>query len=557
MRKVSMKNYFFILFCLIQLSLSAQKSDYYFIGFKDKPRYKETLYQPYLYISQKAIERRLKYKVPVSANDIPPDSSYMAQMLQLPLEYCGQTRWFNGFLAKIPQSFSVDSIKKFPFVDKVEYLGPFVAWEEEVERSEIPVEENIGQLEEAFNQKKEKKDTSFFGLSIIQFKQLNYGQYFENGNFIPGEGTTIAVIDAGFKNMDQIGAFKHLFKDKRIVSSYDFVEREEEVFDDDAHGLAVISCVAAKVPGKIMGTAPNADYILLRSENAVSEYLIEEYYWLQAAEYADSAGADIINSSLGYTKHDVSAMGHKYKELNGQTTVVSKAAELAASKGILIFVSAGNEGMDVWRQISAPADAEHVISVGAVNDEGDIASFSSVGPTADKRMKPDVVVFGKGISVLSENGSIYPGNGTSYSSPVLAGTGAFLMKKYPRRNLNEIRDTYKLAGNFYYKPAKHKGWGIPDIGLMCKFLGSTKDSLLDASILDNGKMHVALRLKQSKQVKLKWMNGEEVVDEENFSAKNPGTFRFEANINKKRLNSVTHLSVQFLDYENRILLKSN
>lgn len=540
-----------ILFCL---SVQAQKSDYYFIGFKDKPRYKETINQPFLYISAKAIERRLKYKVPVSANDIPPDSGYMAQMLKLPLEYCGQTRWFNGFLAKIPQSFPIDSIKKYPFVDKVEYLGPFVAWEEDVERSETPVEENIGQLEEAFK-KKNNKDTGFFGASYTQFSQLNYAQVFQNSNFIPGEGTRIAVIDAGFKNMDQVSAFRHLFKEKRIVSSFDFVEREEEVFDDDSHGLAVISCLAAKVPNLMMGTAPNADYILLRSENAVSEYLIEEYYWLQAAEYADSAGADIINSSLGYTKHDVSTMGHKFKELNGQTTVVSRAAEIAASKGILIFVSAGNEGMDVWRQISAPADAEHVVSVGAVGKDGDLAAFSSVGPTADKRIKPDVVAFGKGISVLSDNGSIYPGNGTSYAAPVLAGTGAYLMKKYPRKSLNEIRDTYKLSANYYYKPAKQKGWGIPDIELMCRFLGSNKDSLLDARILDNGKMHIALRLKQSKTVKIKWYNGSELVDEESYSAKNAGTYRFEASINKKRLNSVTHLSVLFDEYENSIYFK--
>ncbi|MFY8108256.1 MAG: S8 family peptidase [Bacteroidia bacterium] len=546
-----MRTSLLLLFCLMYLGLSAQKSNYYFIGFKDKPRYKETLNQPFLYISQKAIDRRLKYKVPVSSNDIPPDSGYMSQMLKLPLEYCGQTRWFNGFLAKIPQSFNVDSIRKFPFVEKVEYLGPYVAWEEEVERSETPIEENIGQLEESFK-KKDKRDTSFFGVSSTQFKQLNYGKFFQEGNFYPGEGMRIAVIDAGFKNMDNLQAFKHLFKEKRIVSSYDFVEREEEVFDDDVHGLAVISCLASRIPSLLMGTAPNADYILLRSENAVSEYLLEEYYWLQAAEYADSAGADIINSSLGYTKHDVSSMGHKYKELNGQTTVVSRAAEIAASKGMLIFVSAGNEGMDVWRQISAPADAEHVISVGAVAADGDLASFSSVGPTADKRIKPDVVAFGKGISVLSENGSIYPGNGTSYAAPVLAGTAAYLMKKYPRRSLNEIRDTYKLAANQYYKPAKQKGWGIPDIDLMCKFLGSTKDSLLDAQILDNGKMHISLRLKQSKSVKIRWLNGSEVVEEESFSSKNPGTFRFESSINKKRLKGVTHLSVLFQDYENLI-----
>ncbi|MCK6610758.1 MAG: S8 family serine peptidase [Bacteroidia bacterium] len=534
------------LFCFLSIFAEAQEYHHYFIGFKDKPKAAETLNQPYLYISEKAIQRRLRHKVPVSANDVPPDSGYIARIMQFPIVYGGQTRWMNGMLAKIPVGFPLDSIRKLPFVQKLEFLGPYQSWESEAEASRIPVEENIGQLEEEFNRKREQKNEHKLGKSFTQINQLNYENAFVD-NSVPGNGITIAVIDAGFSNMDKIPAFQHLFKEKKLVSTFDFVEREFEVFDDDAHGLAVLTCLAARQPGVLMGTAPNADYILLRSENAVTEFLLEEYFWLQAAEYADSAGADIINSSLGYTKHDNPEMGHKYKEFNGQTTVVSRAAEIAASKGILIFCSAGNEGMDVWRQISTPADAEHVIAIGACDKKGKIAEFSSVGPTADKRIKPDLIAFGKGISVLSESGKIYSGNGTSYASPVIAGTAAWLLSKAPRRSLQEINQAYHLSGSQYFKPNKYVGWGIPDLALCLKMLDGTKESLIDYRVLEDDNVHVCFRVKAARKLELIWLDEEgEELEKESFEVKNPGVYRMESELSSKQIRKAKTLKYSFL-----------
>ncbi|OYU96119.1 MAG: peptidase S8 [Bacteroidetes bacterium B1(2017)] len=544
-----MRSFLALLLLLLGSNLMAQQK-FYFVAFADKPNYKNQLYQPSSYISLKAIDRRTKNRVPLNVNDVPPDSAYLSQLASLPLVMYGNSRWLNGAIILSEVKNIGDTIKKLPFVSGVSYLGPAYFYDEADDATENSLENQLNILEQSFENKRDKNDTLMAGRSYGQLKQLHDEKIVSNG--IGGKDVLIAVIDAGFKNLDQLKPFKHLFKEKRILAAYDFVEREEEVFDDDEHGLAVLSCMAAFQPGLICGTAPQANYILLRSENAASEYLVEEYFWTLAAEYADSAGADIINSSLGYTKHDEKQMGHKYSELDGKTTIITKAAEIAASKGILVVASGGNEGDDIWRQISAPADGPHVLSVGAVDKFGSYVGFSSVGPTADKRIKPDLAAQGKGTVLLSKDGKVFEGNGTSYSAPLISGVAAQLLQQAPNTSAEKLKEILTLSSSQYYKPDKYLGNGIPEMELASVMVMANQDSILDIRELADQNLHVTIYSRSIQKVTItikEPVKGD--LDNSTFSLKK-GLNRFVIKGYKKRPGGLYHLSAQFLVKKNEM-----
>ncbi|MCF8255693.1 MAG: S8 family serine peptidase [Bacteroidia bacterium] len=535
---------FFLLVILVGfgLNLSAQQR-FYFVAFKDKPNYKAQLYQPATYISTRAIERRSKNRVPLNVNDIPPDSSYLAQLAQLPLLLYGNSRWLNGSIVLCDSKSIEDSLLRLPFVESIKYLGPAYFYAEEGEATENSLENQLNILEQSFENKKDKVDSIYLGRSQKQIEMLTDQGLMNSG--INGEGVLIAVLDAGFKNVDKLPPFKNLMNEKRILSSYDFVEKEEEVFEDDDHGLAVLSCLAADQPGVIMGTAPKATYILLRSENASTEFLVEEYFWTLAAEYADSAGADIINSSLGYTKHDDKKMGHKYSELDGKSTIVTQAAEIAASKGILVVVSAGNEGNDPWRQISAPADAPHCLSVGAVDKFGAYVGFSSVGPTADKRIKPDLAALGKSTTILGSNGKVFEGNGTSYACPIISGTAAQLLQLAPLSSAIKTKEALMLSCDNYYNPDKYIGSGIPNLVLAAKMVQANKDSILDARELEDKNIHVLIFSRLNQKVTIASEESTKGEFDKVAIQLKKGLNRVVLKGYKKRPSGLYHLSVAF------------
>ncbi len=533
---------FFLLFFLMAMKLQAQQK-YYFVAFKDKPNFKTQLYQPLSYISKKAVDRRLKNRVPLNPNDIPPDSAYLAKIRQYPLIMYGNSRWLNGVIVLTSLKNLADTLKNLDFVSKVTYLGPQSPFFETDDALASPLDEQISILEQSFDTKPITSDSAFLGKSFKQVNQLNARQLLNDQK--NGKGVLIAVIDAGFKNADEVQALHHLFIERKVVSTYDFVEKEEEVFDDDEHGLAVLSCMAAYQPGIMIGTAYNADYLLLRSENSATEYLLEEYFWTLAAEYADSAGADIINSSLGYTEHDDKKMGHKHGDLDGQTTVITRAAEIAASKGILVVVSAGNEGNDPWKQLSAPGDAAHVITVGAIDETGTMANFSSIGPTADRRIKPDLVAMGKGTAVLSAAGKVYFGNGTSYACPILAGTAAILMQVAPFKTPQQIKEAMLLSGAAFDKPDKYVGYGTPDIELCARILSNREDSLLDVRMLGDNNLYATVHCKTDQKITIilsDTIEGE--LSKTSINLKK-GANRLPVKGYKKRPGGIYHLSVQF------------
>jgi hypothetical protein len=278
-----------------------------------------------------------------------------------------------------------------------------------------------------------------------------------------GEGMIIAVLDAGYNGADTIPAFDSLWDNGQIIGTHDFVSGGEITYNKHFHGTLVLSTMGGNYPGQIVGTAPDAEYLLLRTEDAASEYLIEEYNWISGAEYADSAGADVLNTSLGYSVFWDASMDHTYEDMDGNTTPITIGSDIAASRGLVVVNSAGNEGGSSWYYITAPADGFNVIAVGAVNSQGVPAGFSGHGPTADGRIKPNVSAQGEGTYFANTDGTFGYGNGTSFSSPIMAGMLACLWQSRPNMSNNELLEVIQLSGSSAAAPDNKVGYGIPDI----------------------------------------------------------------------------------------------
>jgi hypothetical protein len=492
-----LKWHFLAFVILFKIGVNAQQA-YYFVSFNSKSQYNLEQVKLSNYFSEKSIKRRAKFGINISQQDFPPDSLLVQKVIQKGARLLGCSRWLNGVLILAEPTIALDSIKKMPFVKQVTYAGKYNEELTVIEKKEASLQNEFELIAQAFKTK--QKDSVFYGLSQNQIKQIKANELHTKELF--GNEVLIAVLDAGFLNVDKLPAFKHLFNQNQILAGYDFVEQNTNVYNDDDHGLAVLSCLAAYEPGKIMGTAPHANYILLRTENAASENLVEEYYWLLGAEFADSCGADIINSSLGYTQHDEKIMGHDYKELDGKTTVVSIAAQIAAEKGILVFVSAGNEGDDPWRFIAAPADAEDVISVAAVDKYGRYAGFSSVGPTADKRLKPDVAAQGRGAAILSNTNRVYLSNGTSYACPILAGGTALLLQKFKETHPQDIKQVLLWSGDRADEPDRFTGYGIPNLQMAYELLNHQLLYGIAFARVINKSLQVILQTQNAQKVRL-------------------------------------------------------
>ena len=277
-----------------------------------------------------------------------------------------------------------------------------------------------------------------------------------------GEGMLIGVLDEGFNNANNIPAFKPLFDEKRVVGTYDFVNKKANVYDAGDHGTEVLACMGAFLEGKMIGTAPKASYLLLKTEDSKSESLLEEANWLFGVEYADSVGVDLINSSLGYNiEMTDTKMNHTYAQMDGNTTIAARAADWAAATGIICVVSAGNDGNKAWKYLSTPADADSILTVGAVTANKTYAAFSSQGNPADSRIKPDVVAMGASAVIIVPSGEVSTSSGTSFSSPILCGMVAGYWQANPSLTAMEVMANVRKAGSQADKPDRVLGYGIP------------------------------------------------------------------------------------------------
>ncbi|HLO92180.1 MAG TPA: S8 family serine peptidase [Lentimicrobium sp.] len=456
-----MKKYIFSLFLIFAaISLNAQSKDkIYVIKLKDKGEY-YTLSDPSKYLSDRAIERRLLQQIPLNQTDLPVNPEYITQIKSAGGFIIYTSKWLNTVIIRLDDQNSLHKLQEMDFITSI------------YNSSVLDVKRNQKPFKRFFQQEKyEKINTTNsksiniglnYGPSANQAQMIKIDQLHNQG--YTGEGVVIAVIDAGFNSANTMDVFDSLFLSNRVLGTRDFVQPGNNVFDGSlsVHGTMVLSTMAGNLPGQIIGTAPHASYYLFRSEDATAEYLMEEYYWVNAAEYADSLGVDVINTSLGYTRFDNPAEDHTYEDMDGNTTPITIGADLAAKKGMLVINSAGNEGANVWHYISAPADGDSVMAVGAVDPEGNYAYFSSVGPTFDGRIKPDVATQGYNAIVATIPSGIAMASGTSFSSPILTGAAACLWQANPTYNNMEIYNAIKQSASQASNPDNLLGWGIPD-----------------------------------------------------------------------------------------------
>jgi hypothetical protein len=415
--------------------------------FKDKNNSPFSVNKPEAFLSSKSIERRKKMNIALQTQDLPVNPSYLEQIKSTGASIIFPLKWINGALIQqkpgdLAKTLKLENIKglywNFPADSSA--------------NNQIKSNSNAGiKLSNA------EPD---YGSSLTQLSQLGIDVMHAKG--FHGENVLITLLDNGFLNADQVPYLQAIFTEKRVIGTLTTSPNLKSVYLGGSHGTNVLSTIAGQSPGKLFGTAYLANFAMAQTEEDNSELIVEEANWLRGAEWADSLGTDILSSSLGYSEFDNLKQNHTYADMNGRTTLVSKAAVWASQKGIICTISAGNEGTNAWKYISAPADADSILAVGAVDRSGLKASFSSLGPSFDKRIKPDVSSMGLGTVVGTTTGAIATSNGTSFSSPLMAGFAAGMIQANPRNSSWQIIEAIKKSGNQATKPDNLLGYGIPN-----------------------------------------------------------------------------------------------
>ncbi len=436
-----MKKFFYLsasLFFLFLATSSSLAQKRYWIVFTNKANTPYSLSSPEIFLSERAIERRNRQGIAIDSSDLPVNEVYLDSLRSLGLIPKHISRWLNAVSVETTKKKSLKALTAFSFIKDI-----------------YPVYANT-----TYSSPGPMVPGSTNSTTIQQVEMLG-GNLLHSEGF-KGNGLHIAVLDGGFYKANENPILSRLFDNGQIIDTYDFEENNTEVFEDSEHGAKVLSVMGGYQAGTFIGTAPEASYYLFRTEVGQFERRTEEDNWIAAAEYADQLGVDIINTSLGYSVFDDPTENYTYENMDGNTTAITRAADVAAAKGMLIVVSAGNEGNDEWRYITAPADGDSVLTVGAVDTDGQRASFSSVGPTADGRIKPDVVALGSGTTVAGSSGNLIQVSGTSFSAPLIAGMSACLWQKLPEMTNWQLMEKIRAAGAQANQPNNYLGYGIPN-----------------------------------------------------------------------------------------------
>ncbi|WP_291796755.1 S8 family serine peptidase [Lutibacter sp.] len=439
----------FILFFSL-VTLFAQNEDAW-VYFNDKPSETTFTASPLTMLTQRALDRRIRYSISLDFKDVPVEASYVLQVNNsIGITIKARSKWLNALHVQGTET-DINNLLNLSFVSKIEFANKSLNISSKNRiKSKIIHQNKTLDFSTDFN----------YGNGANQIEMLK-GEVLHQNNFT-GEGMQIAIIDAGFPNVDNFSAFQRIRDNNQILGGYDFVNRNANFYTGHYHGMAVLSTIGGYLDNQFIGTAPDAKFYLFISEDAVNETPLEESLWVEAAERADSLGVDVINTSLGYTTFDNSNYNYEYADMDGQTTFISRGAEVAFSRGMIVVNSAGNSGNDAWHYVSAPADAPLVLSIGAVNASGTIASFSSFGPTFDDRIKPDVCAQGANVYIINSSGNVATSNGTSFSSPVLTGVITCLWQAFQDKNNAEIVQLIKESSHLYTNPTNQEGFGIPN-----------------------------------------------------------------------------------------------
>ncbi len=436
-----------LLLCLFASAFSWSENTYYRfrVYLKDKRNQDCDLRHPEAFLSEAALLRRARRRIPVSESDLPVSATYKKRLAECGCALVTESRWLSTVVVEYPDSGLVENLKRLAFVDSVCWVWKGTHVSRHDTASAAVLSEGVKPLRNRY------------GYARKQIRMMKGDKLHKRG--FKGEGMRIAVIDAGFPDVDRLEAFASA----HIAGTRNIVCPGETVYAGEGHGTKVFSCLAADLPGIMTGTAPEATYWLIKSEDSDGESPIEQDYWAAAVEYADSVGASIVTSSLGYYDFDEPAADFTHADLTGRTAFISRAAQMAADKGLLVFSSAGNEGNDPWKKITVPADAPGVLTVGAVTEKGEWCFFSSIGPAADGRIKPDVVALGSACCVIEPGGFIAPAGGTSFATPIVAGLGACLWQALPHLDAAGVRALIRRYASQAGKPDNRLGYGVPDI----------------------------------------------------------------------------------------------
>ncbi len=449
MKKLSLLLIMLVAAMIMQAQIA---TNIYWVKFTDKANSPYSIDNPSEYLSQRALDRRARLGIEIDEYDIPVNPQYLQAVEACGAQLLNPSKWLNGVSVYTDSQAVVDAINALEFVEVVRNCPNYpeaqrdkeIWMENEMKASGNPV-----------------VSRGYYGGAEAQVYQLRVNELHNMG--YDGTGVHIAVLDGGFIATNTHQAFDNMRAEGRLLGVRDFVFGSESVYSQSTHGTSCLSTMAAYDPNNMVGTAPKASYYLFHTEDGNGENIVEEYNWVSGAEYADSLGVDICSTSLGYIDFDMPQWDHYFPDFDGHTAPMTIGAEIAASRGIICTNSAGNEGGGTCT-LGIPADAEHIITVGAVDDQGDRASFSSVGPTYDGRIKPDVMAMGQGTYVATGYSGFpyYNGSGTSFSNPVLAGAVACLRQARPSASVQEICDALRAAGNNANNPDSYNGYGIPD-----------------------------------------------------------------------------------------------
>ena len=422
----------------------------YWIEFSDKKNTPYTVNVPHGFLSPRAIERRMKQGIAIEASDLPLSPIYLDKVRQTGAQVQHVSKWLNAATI-VADSISIAAIELLDFVTKIEFVG----------RHFTKSTKQSGPPGQRLKNYAIPNPYHPYGYGRHQIQMVNGDILHEVG--YRGRGMLVAVMDGGFINSNHMPFFDSIRTEQRFLQGKDFVDMDNEIFESATHGSEVLSVMASNLPGLFIGTAPDAHYVCLKTEDSRGEYLAEECHWVAGLEYADSLGVDVVNSSLGYTSFWDKSMNYSYEDMNGKVSRAARAADIAYEKGMIVVNSAGNSGNDPWSYIGAPADGNNILTVGATDFYGKKADFSSIGPTADGRLKPNVSAMGYGIMVARvRDYKVKLGYGTSFSSPLIAGMVASLWSAFPDKTNDEIIEAIELCGNQASRVDNKLGYGIPD-----------------------------------------------------------------------------------------------
>ncbi|HEX3165194.1 MAG TPA: S8 family serine peptidase, partial [Chitinophagaceae bacterium] len=443
--------------CLLFTGLHAQFTRY-IVKFKNKGGNPFSLSTPLTYLSQRALDRRTRYGIAIDSTDLPVTPAYVTQIRNVPfVTLLNISKWHNSVTIQTTDPNAITTINALSFVQSVAAIATRT-------RNSTTSKLIIADQPYVPSQRGADITADFFNYGPGSLAEINLhkGQLLHNIG-LRGQGMAIAMLDGGFFNYTTLDAMDSIILNNQVLDTWDFYSNNTTVSDDHPHGMQCLSIIAANIPGQFVGKAPKANFLLYRTEDATTEYPIEEFNMVCGMERADSAGADLISASLGYSEFDDAAFNHTYAQMNGNTTIAAIGADLAAKKGILFVNAAGNEGGAAWHYIITPADGDSVLAIGAVNTSGAVGSFSSFGPSSDGQVKPDVASVGVGTIVQSTSNTVVTGSGTSFACPNMAGLASVLWQGFPEVNNMRIVRALREAGSIAATPNDRIGYGIPDL----------------------------------------------------------------------------------------------